>query len=74
MYGIESQNFCIKITASCSYYEIGSHGEKNFKWKLWNIVMKNTHSEDDTFHTTSNIENFKRGIFIIKVLPRNCLK
>ena len=33
--------------------------------------MKNGHSEDDTFHTTSKTENFKRVIFIMKVLPSN---
>ena len=31
--------------------------------------MKNGHSEDDAFHTTSKTENFKRVIFIMKVLP-----
>ena len=33
--------------------------------------MKNgrAQSEDDTFHTTSIIETFKRVIFIMKVLP-----
>ena len=29
--------------------------------------MKNGHSEDDTFRTTSKTENFKRVNFIIKV-------
>ena len=36
--------------------------------------MKNGHSEDDIFHTLSGTENFKRVIFIIKVLPWNWLK
>ena len=36
--------------------------------------MKNGHSEDDPFHTTSKIENFKIVIFIVKVLPWNSLK
>ena len=31
--------------------------------------MKNGHREDDTFHTTSKTEHFKRLIFIMKVLP-----
>ena len=31
--------------------------------------MKNGHSEDDTFHTTSKTGDFKRVIFIMKVLP-----
>ena len=31
--------------------------------------MKNGHSEDDTFHTTSNTEYSKRVIFIMRVLP-----
>ena len=36
--------------------------------------MKNGHSEDDTFHTTSNTEYSKRVIFIMRVLPWNWLK
>ena len=32
--------------------------------------MKSGHSEDDTSHT-SETENFKTEIFIMKVLPRN---
>ena len=31
--------------------------------------MKNGYSEDDIFHTTSKTENFKRVIFIMKLLP-----
>ena len=31
--------------------------------------MKNGHSEDETFHSTSKTQNFKRVIFIMKVLP-----
>ena len=31
--------------------------------------MKNGHSKNDTFHTTSRTENFKGIVFIIKVLP-----
>ena len=36
--------------------------------------MKNGHSEDETFHSTSKNQNFKRVIFIMKVLPWNWLK
>ena len=64
-----SKTFWIKITAIRLSYELGLHGEKKFQWKLWNII-KNGHSEDDTFHTTSKTaENFKSVIFIMKVLP-----
>ena len=31
--------------------------------------MKNGHSEDETFYSTSKNENFKRVICIMKVLP-----
>ena len=31
--------------------------------------MKNGHREDDIFHTLTGTENFKRVIFIMKVLP-----
>ena len=31
--------------------------------------MKTGHSKDDTFHTTSKTQNFKRVISIMKVLP-----
>ena len=31
--------------------------------------MKNVHSKDDEFHTTSKTGNFKRVTFITKVLP-----
>ena len=31
--------------------------------------MKNGHSESDTFHTSSNTENFKKVTFMMKVLP-----
>ena len=36
---------------------------KKSQWKLWNI-RKNEHSEDDPFHSTSKIENFKGEIFL----------
>ena len=31
--------------------------------------MENGHSKNDTFHTTSRTKNFKRIVFITKVLP-----
>ena len=36
--------------------------------------MKNVHSKDDEFHTTSKTGNFKRVTFITKVLPWKWLK
>ena len=36
--------------------------------------MKNGHSEVEKFHTTGKIKKFKKVIFIMKVLPSNCLK
>ena len=33
--------------------------------------MRNGHREDEIFHTTSKTENFKRVMFIMKVLPSN---
>ena len=30
---------------------------------------ENGHSESDTFHTSSNTENFKKVTFMMKVLP-----
>ena len=41
---------------------------KKIHWKLWN-VMKNGRIENETFHSTSKNQNFKRVIFIMKVLP-----
>ena len=47
---------------------------KKLQCRPWNII-KDGHSEDDTFHTTSKTpENFKRVIFIMKVLHWNWLK
>ena len=63
-----AENFWIKITVSHLSYELGLHGKKNFNADP-KILLKNGHSEDDTFHTTSKTpENLKRVIFIMKVL------
>ena len=45
---MQQQNVWIKITTSHLSYELGLNGEKKLQWKL--CIMKNGHSEDDTFH------------------------
>ena len=37
---------------------------KKFHWKLWNI-MKNGHSEDDTFHTAVKLKILRVILFLL---------
>ena len=72
-WGRQQQNFWIMITSSRLFYKLELHGAKHFNGNF-EVLWKMNRVKMTYFTPTSETDNFRRIIFIMKVLTWNWLK